>query len=101
MKGRRRNDEIGLREGIVRLAAILDQQSPFEHDVFGYREHALLEHGSYFVRKPVAELGATTGVGDEFNAKSNFGEGYRADMEKLERLGGDEGQDFAVRPGAA
>jgi hypothetical protein len=53
------------------------------------------------VLKPVAELGATTGVGDEFNAKSNFGEGYRADIEKLERLGGDECEDFAVWPGAA
>ncbi len=101
MKGRRRDDEIGLREGIARLAAILDQQSPFEHDIFGDREYALLEHRSYLVRKPVAELGSTPGVGDEFNAKSNFGEGYRADMEKLERLSGDECEDFAVWLGTA
>ena len=35
MECRRGNDEIRLREGMARLAAVLDQQPPLEHDVLG------------------------------------------------------------------
>ena len=42
---RRRDDQIGLREGVPRLAAFLDQQPPFEHDVFADGQDALLDIG--------------------------------------------------------
>jgi hypothetical protein len=55
---RRCDDQIGLREGMPRLAAFLDQQPPFEYDVFGDGQDALLEHRSHFVREPIVEFGA-------------------------------------------
>jgi hypothetical protein len=47
------------------LAAIFDQQSPFEHDVFGYRQDALLEHRPNLVGEPVVEFGTTADVSNE------------------------------------
>ena len=52
----RGDDEIGLREGVPALAPLLDHESPLEHDVFGDREDALLEHRTDFVREPVQEF---------------------------------------------
>src|SRR3984893_17678093 len=86
---------------MARFAAVFDEEPPFEHDVLGDREHALLEHRPYPMREPVVEFGAATGVGNEFNAEANFSEGHRADMEKFERLGGYECENFAFRLGAA
>src|SRR6202035_2523564 len=81
--------------------AVFDEEPPFEHDVLGDREHALLEHRPYPMREPVVEFGAATGVGNAFNAEANFSEGHRADMEQFERLGGYECENFAFRLGAA
>src|SRR3984893_15569283 len=86
---------------MARLAAIFDQEPPFEHDVFGDREHALLEHRPYLVREPIVEFGAATGIGEEVNAESNFSKAHRAHIKKFERLGGDECEDFVFWPGAA
>ena len=80
---RRRDDQIGLREGVPRLAAFFDQQPPFEHDVFCDGQDALLEHRPHLVREPVVEFGALAGVGDKFNAEADFGEGHGADIEFL------------------
>src|SRR5260370_39833850 len=79
---------------MARLAAILNQEPPLEHNVFGYRENTLLEHRPHLMRKPIIQLSAKVGVADEFNTKPDFGEGHRAHIEKFERLGGDEGEDF-------
>src|SRR6266404_9304103 len=49
MKRRRDDDEIRLRISMPHLASVGDQEPPFEHHVFTYRENALLEHGPYFV----------------------------------------------------
>ena len=81
MQRRRCNDEIRLREGIARLAAVLDEEPPLEHDVFGNREDALLEHWSYLVREPIVEFGAPSSLADQFNAEPNFSEAHRADIE--------------------
>src|SRR6476620_5283076 len=83
-----------------RLAAILNQEPPLEHNVFGYREKTLLEHRPHLVRKPIIQLSAKVGVADEFNTKPDFREGHRAHIEKFERLGGDEGEDFLFWLGA-
>ena len=102
MAQRRRGDnEIGLREGMSRLAAFLDQQPPFEHYVFGDRQDALLEHRAHFMRQPIGEFGALVGVGDELDTETNLGEGHGADVETVERMGGDEGEHFRFRPRAA
>src|SRR5688572_16436945 len=49
----RSDDQIGLREGVPALAPLLDHEPPLEHDVFGDRERALLEHRADFVSEPV------------------------------------------------
>ena len=46
----RGDDEVGLREGVPSLTAILDQQSPFEHDVFRNLKNTLLKHRPHLVR---------------------------------------------------
>src|ERR1700726_5025056 len=46
---------------MARFAVIVDEEPPFEHDVLGDREHALLEHRPYPMREPVVEFGAATG----------------------------------------
>jgi hypothetical protein len=94
MQRGRGDDEIGLREGVAGLAAVLDQQPPLEHDVFGDGEHALVEHRAHFVREPVIELGAAAGVGDQLDAEADFGESHGADEEPIKRLCGNEGQHF-------
>ena len=88
----RRDDQIRLREGMPRLSAFLDQQPPFEHDVFGDGQAALLEHRSHLVCEPVVEFGALAGVADEFDAEADFGEGHGADVELFERLRGDKSE---------
>jgi hypothetical protein len=35
------------------------------------------------VREPVIQFGAAVGVGDKFNAESDFGEARRADVEQV------------------
>ena len=54
----------GLRKRMPRLAAFLNQKTPFEHDVFADWQDALLEHRPHLMREPVVEIGAAAGVGD-------------------------------------
>src|SRR5208337_3415637 len=89
---RRGDDQIRLRERMLGLAAFLDQQPPFEHDVFGDGQDAPLEHRSHLVREPVVEFGALAGLGDELYAEADFGESHGADVEIVERAPGDEGE---------
>src|SRR6185312_14030802 len=84
---------------MARLAPILDQQAPFEHDILRYHEHALLEHWPDLEGEPIVEFRATICVRDDLDAEPDFGEGHRAHIEMFERLGSDEGEDFAFRPG--
>jgi hypothetical protein len=53
LQSRRGYDQIGLRKGMARLATILHQEPPLEHDVFGDRQDTLLEHRPYLVREPI------------------------------------------------
>ena len=34
---------------MARFAPVLDEQSPFEHDILGHLQNAVLEHGSQAV----------------------------------------------------
>jgi hypothetical protein len=94
MKRRCGVDEVGLRTGMARLAAVRDEDPPFEHDIFGYRQGALLEHRPYLVREPVIEFRAARGVADAFDAEADFRKGDGADEDEIERLGRDEADDF-------
>jgi hypothetical protein len=69
------------------FAAIFDQQTPLEHDVFGDRENALLEHRPNLVCEPIVEFGATIGVRDKFDTEPDFREGHRTRIEQFKRLG--------------
>ena len=70
----RSDDQIGLRKGVPALAPLLDHEPPLEHDVFGDRERALLEHGTDFVSEPVHEFGAARGIGNEFDTEADLGQ---------------------------
>ena len=91
MERGRGDDQIGLRESVAGLAAVLDHDAPPEHDFLGDRQHALREHRPHLVREPVMELGAAAGFSDQFNAKTDFGDGGSTHIEQIERLCRDEG----------
>ena len=43
-----RDNQIRLRKRMADFAALLNEQPPFEHDVFGNLEYAMLKHRSHF-----------------------------------------------------
>jgi len=65
------------------LPAFLDQESPLEHDVFGYLENPMVEHRAHLVREPVIQLGAAIGFVNKLNAEANLGKCYRADVKLI------------------
>jgi hypothetical protein len=97
MKTRSSNDEIRLRIRVSGFPSFLDEQTPLEHDVFSHLKNALLKHWSDFVREPIVQVTADVGVGHEFNAEADFGEGNAANEQPIERLRSDEGDDLAFR----
>ena len=99
LDGGGRYDEVGLRKDMADFAAFFDQQAPPEHDVFGNRKNAALEHGPYLVDQPVIEFGAAIGFGYEFNPKPNFRGDDDADIQALQRAIIDEGDNLRLRPG--
>ena len=101
MERRCGDDQIGLRESMAGFAAVFDQEPPLEHDVFGDCEHSLFEHRPHLVRKPIIQFGATGGAAGALDAKPDFGQRHRADVEKIERLRGDEGEDLRLWLGTA
>jgi hypothetical protein len=101
VKRGRCDDEIGLRESVASFAAVLDQQSPPEHDVLGDSEDTLLEHWPHLMREPIIKLSAAIGIRDEFNTEPDFGEGHSTQIEKVKWLTCNEGYDFAFWLGAA
>jgi hypothetical protein len=100
LKRGRRDDEIGLGKSVPCFATIFNQEPPLEHDVFRNRQNALVEHGSYLVRQPIAQLGALSRISDQFNAEPDFRERHRADEETIKRLRCDEGDDFRLGSGS-
>jgi hypothetical protein len=66
MERRRRDDKIGLREGMARLSAFLDQQPPFEHDVFGHGQNDTPRTSAAPCVRASRSIRRGTGVGDEF-----------------------------------
>jgi hypothetical protein len=78
------------------LAAFLDQQPPFEYDIFTDGQDAIVEHRPHLVCEPVIEFGAPIGVCDAFDAEPEFGERDGADIELFERMRGDEGRHFGL-----
>ena len=94
MLGRSRDDQIGLRECMSRLAALIDQEAPLEHDVFRNCQRALFEHWPHFVRQPVIQIGSTRCVRQLFDAKAYFGERNNTDEEPFQRLRAYECRDF-------
>src|SRR5438128_2038159 len=85
VKTRCGNDQVGLREGMTGLAAFLDEKTPLEHDVFGYRKHSLIEHGPHSDGQPVLELSTANRVADHLDAVADLGERHRADEKILQR----------------
>ena len=62
---------------MARLAARFDQHPPFQHHILTDLEGALAEHRPHAQGQPILKPGASVGVGDQFNAKTDFGEGPR------------------------
>jgi hypothetical protein len=88
--------EIGLRKGMARLATVLHQEPPLEHDVFRDRQNTLLEHRPDLVREPVIEFGSLGRIGQDLDPEPYFGERYRTDVKQFERLGGNECDHLAI-----
>jgi len=80
--------------------AILDQQTPLQHDVFGDRENAVLEHRPEIVCKPVVDLHPAARIFQELDAETNFGKRHNAHVEKIDRLIGNEPRDVRIGPRA-
>ena len=57
---------------MTRPPAILHQQSPLEHDVFGDGENALLEHRPQSVGEPFVQFSTAAGITDGFDAEADF-----------------------------
>ncbi len=96
MQAGRGDDEIGLGKGMACFSTILNQQPPFEHDIFADRQNPAFKHGQHLVRQPVIHIDAASDVRYEFDAEANFGERYDTDKEGVERLRRDELCDFRL-----
>jgi hypothetical protein len=101
MKSRGGDDEIWLREGVTHLAAIFQQQSPFERNVFGDRQNALLEHGPQSMREPFVQCSAAAGVTNGFDTEPYLCECDCAHVKQIERLPTHKGDDLWLRSGPA
>jgi hypothetical protein len=73
-------------ENVADPAAFGNEEAPFEHDVLGNRQDALLEHRPYLVRQPIVEFRSLVDVGNAFDAVTNLGEVHYTDVELFERL---------------
>jgi hypothetical protein len=83
-------EQVGLRENVSGLPAHLNQEPPLEHDVLRYLENPMFKHRSHFVREPLVQFGPAIGLGQQFDAKSDFSEGDGTDKELLQRPISDE-----------
>jgi len=100
MNGGGGDHEVRLRERVTRFPAFLNQQPPLEQNLFRDLENAAIEHGTHLVHQPVVQFNPAMGLVDKFDAKSNLGQGYYADVKLLQRAAGYEGHDFPIRPGS-
>src|SRR6266481_4673848 len=100
MLSRSRDDQVGLGECMSRLAAVLGQEAPLEHNVFRDRQYALFEHWPHLVRQPVIQIGSTGCVRQQFDAKAYFGKRNNTDEEPFQGLRAYEFRDFGsgLRP---
>jgi hypothetical protein len=93
----RGNHEIGLRKG----TALRDQESPFAYEVLADGEHALFEHRPHLVREPIVQFSAARGIiGNTLDTEADFRKGDRTDVEQVERLRRDKGEDLRFWPGS-
>ena len=74
----RGDDQVGLREGVSALAALLDEPPPLRHHVFAHRQHAALEHRAHLQVQPVVQIRPPAGVGQAFDAEADFGQRHHA-----------------------
>ena len=74
------NDQIGLREGVPDLAAFLNQQAPFQHDILGDRKNATVEHGPDDLVEPAVDSNPSSRLIDQLDSKSQFGKRHDADI---------------------
>ena len=80
-----------------RLPSLLDQKPPRDHDVFGDRKYPAVEHGTYPVRKPAVQFGASIWFLNKLNAEPNLRDRNQADVEMMERLAGHKLDDLCFR----
>lgn len=72
-------------EGAPRLAAVLDQMPPSQHDVLSHLQNAILKHGANCVGKPLLWFNMATGVGRGLDSEADFGQSHSADVQIGER----------------
>src|SRR5262245_8920936 len=98
---RRRDEQIGLRERVSCLPAVLDEEAPLEQHVLTDVEHPLSEQRPDLMGEPCVQLGPAVRIGHRFDAETNLGERDRADVEEIKWLFGDKCDDAAMWPSPA
>ena len=89
--------KVGLRIDVSGFAPILNQYAPFEQNIFGHLEDALLEHRAHTGVKPPVEVRALYRVSYKFDAKAYLGQRDGAYVQQIERLVGDKRSDAWFR----
>ncbi|MDZ7591947.1 MAG: hypothetical protein U5L05_14980 [Rubrivivax sp.] len=74
LQGCGRNDQVGLRARMAKLAPVFDKKAPLDHDILRNFKHVLFKHRPHSVKQPVTQFGATNRIADHFDAVANFGE---------------------------
>jgi len=65
---------------VARFPSGFHEQPPLEHDILRNGKHSSVEHGAHPVREPALQFRPANRIGNEFNAKANFGQRYHADV---------------------
>jgi hypothetical protein len=95
MKRRGGDNQVGLREGMPRLSAFLDEVPPPDQDVFRYLHHAPFKHGSDLQRQPIGQIRSACRIFDAVDTEPDFGKGHRTDIQPVEWAPGNKSQPLA------
>jgi len=93
-------DRIRLRKGVPHFAALLNQQPPLAHDVFGNWEDAATKDRTHLLGWPVIQLCPATGLANPPDSKSNLTEGDCADVKLIEGTTGESRTGRRSREGS-
>jgi hypothetical protein len=83
------------------LPAVIDKKPPAHHHLFIDGQGAAGEHRPELTRQPIDQVRPTRPICEPLDAEAKLREGHHADVQRLERLSGDEGDNPLLRPRTA